>query len=55
MSEFGAEKGLLVEEVPTQKMGDLDSSEIHLAGWPGCKVFKNKKGKGEGVFVVSAS
>lgn len=45
--EFGAEKGLLVEETPTWKMGDLDSSPFHLSGWPGCKIFKDKKGKGE--------
>ena len=30
--EFGAKKLVLVEEVPTLKMGDLDSFEIHLAG-----------------------
>ena len=38
LSEFGAEKGILVEEVPTWKMGGLDWSQLHLAGWPGCKV-----------------
>lgn len=47
MSEFGAEECLLVEEALTLKKGDLDSSQIHHSGWLGCKVFKDKKGKGE--------
>ena len=39
MAEFGAEKLVLVKEAPTRKMGDLDSSQIHLAGWPGAQGF----------------
>ena len=31
MLEYAPKKGLLVEEVPTPKMGDLDSFEIYLA------------------------
>ena len=46
--ESGAEEGLLVKEVPTQKMGDLDSSQIHLAHWSGLKFLKGKKGEVEG-------
>ena len=49
MSESGAGKGLLIEEVSTQKMGDLDLSQIHLVSWLGRKVFKGKEGKWETV------
>ena len=43
--EFGAEKGLLIEEAPTQKIGGLSSSQIYLASWLGYKVFKGENGK----------
>lgn len=45
MLEFRAEKLLTVAEAPTQKIGDLDLSQIHLSGSPG--VFKGQKGKRE--------
>ena len=48
--EFRAEKLLTVAEAPTQKVGDLDLSQIHLSGSPG--VFKGRKGE---FFVSSAS
>ena len=48
--ESGAKKLVLVEEVPTLKMGDLGSSQIDPTGWPGCKSFKSKsKGGGGGM------
>ena len=40
--EFGAEKLVLVKKAPALKMRDLDSSQIHPAGWPGCRGFKSK-------------
>lgn len=44
-SEFGVEKILLVEDTwPC----------LHHAGWPGHKVFKSKKVRSGGIFVISA-
>ena len=51
---FGAKKLVFVEEVPTLKMGFLDSSQIHPTGWPGCKGFKSKSKGGGGWYVISA-
>lgn len=56
MLEFAPNKGLLVEEVPAPKMGDLDSFGNPSCWLTGCKGFKRKNGKGrQCVFVVSAS
>ena len=43
-SEFGVEICLLIERALDQEMGDEGLSQIHLAGWPGCKVYKGKRG-----------
>ena len=34
MTEFGAEKGLLIARAPMEKMGDVGLSQIHFPGWP---------------------
>lgn len=47
-SEFGAEKGLSIEEAPTQKIGGLSClKSILLAGW-GTRFLKEKTVKGIG-------
>lgn len=43
--EFWTEKSLLVKEAPTQTMGDLGLSQIHLVGWLGCNIFKGQRAR----------
>ena len=53
--DFGAEKGLLIKEAPARKMVDLSLPQMHLAGWPGCKIFGEKRRAGRGASVIPAS
>jgi len=45
--EFGSENGLLVKNMPTRKMGNVDSFQIYLAVWLESKHFtgQNKTNK----------
>lgn len=40
--EFGVRKGVLVEKVPTEKMGHLVMLWIHLAHWTRLRVFRGR-------------
>lgn len=44
MPEFGVKESLLIKKAPTEKMGDLIMSQIHLAHW---RRLRNFKGVGE--------
>ena len=47
MSEFGVRKGLLMEKVPTERLGDLMMPQIHLAC---CTRSRVLKGLGQQVY-----
>ena len=42
------ERSLLNEKVPAERMGNFSLSQLHLTGWLGCELFKNKREKMEG-------
>ena len=47
-SEFGAEKGLLIEKAPTEKTGDLEMPQIQLTHWTEFGFLSTKRGMGKG-------
>lgn len=44
--EFRVKKGLLIEKVTAEKMGNLMVPQIHLAHWTRLRVFKGLGGTG---------